>query len=85
MVKIRLYRTGTTNRPYYRVVAVDHRKKRQGRVLESLGTYDPRGGGRSDLDLPAVERWVSRGAQLSETVRSLVKKSRRQAPSAPAA
>jgi small subunit ribosomal protein S16 len=85
MVKIRLYRTGTTNRPYYRVVAVDHRKKRQGRVLANLGTYDPRGGGRSDLDLPAVERWLSRGAQLSDTVRSLVKKSRAQAPAAPAA
>jgi small subunit ribosomal protein S16 len=85
MVKIRLFRTGTTNRPFYRVVAMDHRKKRQGRFLESLGTYDPRGGGRSDVDLAAVERWVSRGAKLSDTVRSLVKKSRAAAPSSPAA
>ncbi len=84
MVKIRLFRTGTTNRPFYRVVAMDHRKKRQGRFLESLGTYDPRGGGGSHLDLVAVERWVSRGAQLSDTVRSLVKKSRAQMPPAPA-
>jgi small subunit ribosomal protein S16 len=85
MVKIRLFRTGTTNRPYYRVIAIDHRKKRQGRFLESLGTYDPRGGGRADLDLVAVERWVSRGAQLSDTVRSLVKKGRAAAPATPAA
>jgi small subunit ribosomal protein S16 len=84
MVKIRLFRTGTTNRPYYRVVAIDERKKRQGRFLESLGTYDPRGG-RSDVDLAAVERWVSRGARLSDTVRSLVRKTRASAPATPAA
>ena len=43
MVKIRLFRTGTRKRPMYRIVAMDHRKQRQGRTLEQLGTYDPRG------------------------------------------
>ena len=73
MVKIRLFRTGTTKRPMYRVVAVDSRKKRQSRVLENLGTYDPRGGGRVLLNGAAYERWIGQGAQASDTVGSLFK------------
>ena len=45
MVKVRLYRTGARGKPSYRIVVMDQRKKRQGRVLELLGTYDPRGTG----------------------------------------
>ncbi len=45
MVKVRLYRTGARGKPSYRIVVMDQRKKRQGRVLELLGTYDPRGSG----------------------------------------
>jgi len=80
MVKIRLFRTGTNKRPLYRVVAVDQRKKRQGRVLELLGTYDPRGGGKVLVDRVAVNRWVGLGAQLSDTVNSLLRKLRDEAP-----
>ena len=53
MVTVRLYRTGAKNNPSYRIVVMDSRKKRQGRVLEQLGTYDPRGsGGDPDLARP---------------------------------
>jgi small subunit ribosomal protein S16 len=85
MVKIRMFRTGTNKRPLYRVVAVDQRKKRQGRVLELLGTYDPRGGGKISVDRVAVNRWVGLGAQLSATVNSLLRKVREDAPAAPTA
>ena len=86
MVIIRLTRVGARNRAYYRVVAVDHRKKRDGRALEQLGTYDP-------LAEPAAiklqndrsEAWQAKGAQLSNAVRSLVRRAKKQAAAAPAA
>jgi small subunit ribosomal protein S16 len=85
MVKIRLFRTGTTKRPMYRVVVVDSRRKRQGRVLQTLGTYDPHGGALVTLDDAALELWVGRGAQVSDTVRTLILKHRKAAPEAGAA
>lgn len=85
MVKIRLFRIGTTKRPYYRVVAIDSRRARNGRVLETLGTYDPRGGGGvTAIKLDKVQAWVDKGAQLSDTVRSLVKQTRREQAESPA-
>jgi small subunit ribosomal protein S16 len=77
MVKIRLFRTGTRKRASYRIVAVDSRSKRQGRFLENLGTYDPRCGGAVEMREDALERWVAQGAQVTETVRSLIRKTRR--------
>ncbi len=84
MVKIRLFRTGATKRPMYRIVAIDSRRQRQGRVLETLGTYQPRADGAVTLDDAALERWLAQGAQLSDTVRSLVRKHRKQAAAAEA-
>ena len=74
MVKIRLFRTGVTKRPHYRVVAIDSRRARNGRVLETLGTYDPRSGRAAEIRLDRVQSWVERGAQLSDTVRSLIRR-----------
>lgn len=85
MVKIRLFRTGTRKRPMYRIVAMDHRQKRQGRTLEQLGTYDPRAGGAVTLREDALEKWLSRGAQTSDTVASLLRRRRRNAESAESA
>ncbi len=80
MVKIRLSRAGAKKHPYYHIIAIDERKRRDGRPLARLGTYDP---GRSELpltiDLPGIDGWVAQGAQLSETVASLVRRSRRAA------
>ena len=83
MVKIRLKRIGAKKHPQYRVMAIDERKKRDGRPLEYLGTYDP-GPSTPKIDLrhDAIEAWVSKGAQLSDTVRSLIKQSKAAAPAA---
>jgi len=84
MVKIRLQRGGAKKRPHYRIVAIDERRQRDGRALQFLGTYDPRRGPEgSRVDQEAIASWVARGAQLSDTVRSLLKQARTQAPAAP--
>lgn len=76
MVKIRLQRGGARKRPFYRVVALDHRRQRDGRALQFLGTYDPKvDPAEIKLDHAAIQAWVDKGAQLSDTVRSLLKKS----------
>jgi small subunit ribosomal protein S16 len=85
MVIIRLTRVGARNRAYYRVVAVDHRKKRDGRALEQLGTYDPLAEPAAiKLRTDRIEAWQAKGAQLSDAVRSLVRRARKQAAAAPA-
>ncbi|MEY4483851.1 MAG: ribosomal protein [Verrucomicrobiota bacterium] len=74
MVVIRLRREGTKNRPFYRIVAADQRFRRDGRFLEILGTYDPLKESKNVvLDLDKTNAWISKGAQPSETVRSLIK------------
>ena len=79
MVKIRLTRMGSKKRPYYRVMAIDERKQRDGRPLEFLGTYDPRMDPPAlELNIDGIEGWVGKGAQLSDTVRSLVGRARRE-------
>ncbi len=86
MVKIRLTRMGSKKRPFYRVMAIDERKQRDGRPLEFLGTYDPNNDPAAlNLDLDAIESWVGKGAQLSDTVRSLVNRVKREGNAAPAA
>ena len=80
MVKIRLTRVGAKKRPFYRMIAIDQRRKRDGRALEFLGTYDPNPTpAKIDLKLDRVDAWVARGAMLSPTARSLVKQCRRSA------
>ncbi|MFO7936420.1 MAG: 30S ribosomal protein S16 [Kiritimatiellia bacterium] len=80
MVKIRLRRTGCRNHAAYRVVAADKRSPRDGKFLEILGWYEPKREGENfKLDLDRIEYWKSKGAQLSETVASMVKKARRAA------
>ncbi len=79
MVKIRLTRIGSKKRAFYRVMAIDERKQRDGRPLEYLGTYDPGNDPAAlKLDLDKIESWVGKGAQLSSTVKSLVNRVRRE-------
>ena len=84
MVKVRLFRMGATKRPFYRVVATDSRRARNARVLEFLGTYDPRAG-TVEVRRDRVQAWVDRGAQLSDTVRSLLRRPVAEAPAVEAA
>ncbi len=73
--KIRLRRTGNRNLALYRIVVVDSRSPRDGRFIENLGHYDPRKDGTDKItvDLERVSEWVNKGAEVSETVRSLLK------------
>ena len=72
-VKIRLARTGRKNLPFFRVVVMDSRKKRDGRFLENVGAFDPISGKIIKLDEERVNYWVSNGAILSDTVKGLCK------------
>ncbi|MFP8880157.1 MAG: 30S ribosomal protein S16 [Myxococcota bacterium] len=75
MVKIRLTRRGAKKRPFYRIVAIDERKQRDGRPLEFLGTYDPiPNPERVDIKIEKIEAWIAKGAQMSPTVRTLIKR-----------
>lgn len=83
MVKIRLTRGGAKKRPFYRVVAIDERDKRDGRALEFLGTYDPKfKPPQITLDVAHVEAWIAKGAQLSDSVASILKQAREAAKAA---
>jgi len=80
MVRIRLLRAGAKKRPFYRVIAIDRRDRRDGRALELLGTYDPKLDPPAlNLDLEAIDAWVSKGAQMAETVKTLVAQARKGA------
>ena len=72
-VKLRLQRFGSHKNPYYRVVASDSRRARDGKFLEILGTYDPLKSVAS-VDAEKVQKWMSNGAQPTDTVKSLLKK-----------
>ncbi len=75
MVKLRLQRFGTTKRPFYRIVAADARKPRDGKYLEIVGVYDPtKQPAFVEIDNTLVKKWLHAGAQPTDTVKSLFKK-----------
>jgi len=75
-VKIRLKRMGAKRDPFYRIVVSDARSPRDGRFIEQLGYYDPLTEPATiKVDEVKVQKWIGRGAQMTETVRSLFKKS----------
>ncbi len=79
-VVIRLTRHGMKKKPIYRVVAADKDFKRDGRYLEILGTYNPKDAANTAaLNLERVNYWISKGAQASDRVSDLIKKSAAQA------
>ena len=74
-VKIRMKRVGAKNAPVFRIVVADGRSPRDGKFIEEIGTYQPRK--KADnvkLDLERAKYWLSKGAQPSDTVASLIKK-----------
>ena len=75
-VKLRLKRIGRTNRPFYRLSAMESRRPRDGRVLEELGVYDPANTTKGDqvkFNAERIKYWLSVGAVPTETVASLLK------------
>jgi len=75
MVRIRLKRTGTRNRPCYRVVVVDQRSTRDGRTIEEIGFYDPCHD-TERLDVERYDFWLGRGAQPSDTAADLARRAK---------
>ena len=79
-VIVRLRRMGGNKKPFFRVVVTDSRRPNEGRFLEALGWYDPKKKGTNfELNADRVNHWVSKGAQLSDTVNSLMRKLRKAA------
>ena len=76
-VRIRLKKMGRTHRPFFRIVAMDKRSPRDGRVIEELGTYDPmvpETDARVTLKSERVDYWLNVGAQPSDKAGVLIKK-----------
>ena len=77
-VAIRLNRQGSKDRPYYKIVVVDSRARRDGRYIEQVGSYDPmKEGVNYTINLEKVDKWLANGAQPSETVNSMFRKARK--------
>ena len=75
-VKIRLQRVGTKKKPFYRVVAMDIRERRDGVVIDTLGQYQPIAAeNQFSIDEEKVLEWLNKGAQPSDTIRQLLRKS----------
>lgn len=77
MVVLRFKRMGRIHSPFFRLCAMDQRSPRDGRAIEELGWYSPSGKEGKQLELKAdrIRYWLSVGAQPSETVGALLKKS----------
>ena len=75
MVVIRLMRMGMKKKPFYRIIAVDKEKPRESRFIELIGHYDPKTNpSKINIDLQKYQAWIKKGAQPSETVKSLIKR-----------
>ena len=75
-VKIRLKRIGAKKKPFYRVVVADSRFPRDGRFIAEIGTYNPLvNPAEFKIDAEVVQKWIKNGAQPTDTVKSLLKKS----------
>ncbi len=81
MLMIRLSRRGARKQPIYRIVVIEKDRARDGRSVEVVGLYNPRTNPASiDMKKDRVDYWVSKGAQMSETVQKLYKKAPAAAP-----
>ena len=74
-VKIRLTRMGTKKRPYYRLIAANSESPRDGKFLDILGTYDPmKDPAQIKVDKDKVKQWLEKGAIVSKSAKSILKK-----------
>jgi small subunit ribosomal protein S16 len=75
LVTMRLTRIGSKKRPYYRIIVIDKRRARNGRFLEVLGQYNPIANPvQMEINSERALYWLSKGAQPSETVQSILRK-----------
>lgn len=77
-VKIRMRRMGNNKKPFFRIVATDIRSSNSGSYIEKLGWYDPKekSANNYELKLDRIDYWKGKGAMISETVQTLIRKSR---------
>ncbi len=73
MIKIRLARGGAKKKPFYRIVAIEGRRKREGKALEIIGYWHPNKNV-IDINTKKLDKWVSNGAQITEAVQKLIAK-----------
>lgn len=86
MLVIRLRRVGTTKKPFFRIVVTEAKTARESSFVENVGTYNPRSNpAQVEINKERLEYWLKRGAQPSDTVRTLIKKHLTRDLSAPAA
>ncbi|OGM13692.1 30S ribosomal protein S16 [Candidatus Woesebacteria bacterium RIFCSPLOWO2_01_FULL_39_23] len=71
MIKIRLARGGTKNKPFFRIVAIDERKKVRGSAIDLLGTWNPKKNTKI-FDKTKIDAWIKKGAILSPAVKKLI-------------
>ncbi len=72
-VKLRLKRMGSKQKPFYRIVAADARSPRDGRFIETVGTYDPiKGSDKVVIDEEKAIKWLNNGAQPTDTVKNIL-------------
>jgi small subunit ribosomal protein S16 len=75
LLSIRLTRMGAKKKPFYRIIVTEKRSKRDGRFVESVGYYNPcRNPADIKINRERINYWIERGAQPSDTVRSLIKR-----------
>ena len=74
-VKVRMTRSGSKKRPFYRIVAINRDARRDGRPLDFIGHYNPcTNPGTLSIDTEKLNAWIEKGAEMTDTVRTLVKK-----------
>lgn len=74
MVVLRLTRVGAKKKPFYRIVALDSKKKRDGKTLDILGYYDPKKEtDKAHIDMEKFNAWIKKGAQTTDIVKNIVK------------
>lgn len=72
-VKLRLKRMGAKQKPFYRIVAADSRFPRDGRFIETVGTYDPiKGSDKVTIDEEKTLKWLNNGAEPTDTVKNIL-------------
>ncbi len=72
-VKLRLKRMGSKQKPFYRIVAADSRSPRDGRFIETVGTYDPiKGADKITVDEEKALNWLKNGAEPTDTVKNIL-------------
>jgi small subunit ribosomal protein S16 len=82
-LKIRLSRFGTKNEPHFRVLVTEQRSRRDGDGVEQIGAYNPRAKGNPlSIKIDRYDYWVSKGAKPSDTLHSLVKRTKLAAAAA---